>query len=121
MRLFCYGKVLFLHMTFWGIYILFELKNRSIVRPVGFFFFFFFYNCPFLFSYFYMVTLLLNWPTMQLSGQLRGSQHCDMLGVTTTLPQILAGRIYCAFIVLLDPQSQGPALLNGLVLYNIKV
>lgn len=121
--LFCYGKVPLLYMTFWGIYISFELKNSTIVRLLGFFFnfyFFFFHNCPFLFSYFYMVTLLLNWPTMHLSGQSWGSQHCNMLGVTTTLPQILAGRIYCAFIVLLDPQSQGPGLVNVLFLYNIK-
>lgn len=39
MCLFCYGKVPLLHMTFWDIYISFELKNRTIVKPLGFLFF----------------------------------------------------------------------------------
>lgn len=57
---------------------------------------------------------------MQLSGQSLGFQHCDMLGVTATLPQILAGRIYCPCIVLLDPQSQGPVLVTAVFLCNRK-
>lgn len=46
------------------------------------------------------------------SGQCWGVQHSDMHGVTAARPQILAGGIYGHFIGLLDPQSQGPVLLN---------
>lgn len=49
--LFCYGKVPLLYMTFWGIYISFELKNSTIVRLLGFFF-------TFLFFFFFFTTAL---------------------------------------------------------------